>query len=217
MKKVLATTEHKIQAFPMLFKYWQREVLLAVRDLVYKCSHQSHSLRVKNLFVADVGIKLFFKSESYGLPKQEGLRHHLIFEAQALRNYAELITELLTGQTDPSALSSLPDIDPELKCIVTECHRAIKTLEEPELSGASLKKEMQEFMLARNRAITSDKKQRKVIKPKKVGKEELSEEKGKERYLTVQGLINHPYFAAISQESDVTQIIEEYERLREST
>ena len=67
-----------------LFKYWVKELLLAFRDLAYKCSYESHSLRLSNLFVADVGIKVFFKNEEYGLQKEEGLRAHLKYEGLLL-------------------------------------------------------------------------------------------------------------------------------------
>jgi hypothetical protein len=81
-----------------------------------------------------VGIKLFFKNESYGLPKELGLRHHLLYEARALKNFAEIVSEMITGNTNPLAMD-IPGFDPELKCILDECYRAEEKLEAPDLTG----------------------------------------------------------------------------------
>jgi hypothetical protein len=51
-------------------------------------------ISLANVFVADFGIKVFFKDEIYGNPKKPGLQNHLYYEALLLRNYAKLITEL---------------------------------------------------------------------------------------------------------------------------
>jgi len=44
--------------------------------------------------------------------------------------------------------------------------------------------------------------------------EELKKQKA-ERYLTIQGLLNHPYFMDIN-ESDISAIIDEFEKLTNS-
>lgn len=94
--KKLLQDNTSLLSFPSLFKYWVTECLNAFKDLAYNCNYEmENEITVSNLFVADFGIKLFFKDEVYGNPKRPGLANHLYYEALLLRNFAKLITELI--------------------------------------------------------------------------------------------------------------------------
>jgi len=135
LKKILTqeVPDSTLLDTPKLFKYWANEILQAFSDLAYKCNHTfSQPLTLKNLYVADVGIKLFFKNidnEQFGpqkKPDEKGTAdNHIYYEAQILRNFATLLTEMIMKNTsDPTSLDTLKGIDPELRCILQECYRA---------------------------------------------------------------------------------------------
>jgi len=72
VKKLL--DNNSLLNFPSLFKYWVTEILNAFKDLAYCCNYEmENEITASNLFVADFGIKLFFKDEVYGNPKRSGL------------------------------------------------------------------------------------------------------------------------------------------------
>lgn len=72
--KKLIIQNKNLLSFPALFKYWVTEILYAFKDLAYTCSFQMEKdITVSNLFIADFGIKVFFKDEVYGNPKKFGL------------------------------------------------------------------------------------------------------------------------------------------------
>jgi hypothetical protein len=83
--KKMINENKNLLSFPNLFKYWVTEILNAFKDLAYQCNYQmEHDITVSNLFVADFGIKLFFKEEVYGNPKRPGLQNHLYYESLLL-------------------------------------------------------------------------------------------------------------------------------------
>ena len=64
---------------------------------------------------------------------------------------------MLTDSTDFNSLNTLPfQIDPQLRCILTECYRAIEKVEAPDLSGENLKKEVADFLLRKNQKKSSE-------------------------------------------------------------
>ena len=101
-------------------------------------------ITLKNVFVSDIGIKVYLKKVKFGDQRDDNLDYHLHFESTMLAMYARLLMQMLTNK-DYSGLSetksvkvveidmkSLP-ISPELKCILYEClHAQDKTLRREE-------------------------------------------------------------------------------------
>ena len=53
--------------FEPLFKYWAKELLYAFRDLTYRSTYNlAEDITLKNVFVSDVGIKLYLKKIKFG-------------------------------------------------------------------------------------------------------------------------------------------------------
>ena len=70
------------------------------------------------MFVADEGLKVFFKNVKFGRRKGQGMDEaHLKNEAIMLRNFSTLIAELLTGDGAFFNFDILP-IESEFKSIL---------------------------------------------------------------------------------------------------
>lgn len=107
-----------------LFKYWAKELLYAFRDITYRSTYNLASdVTLKNLFVSDVGIKVYLKKVRFGEQRDDTLDYHLQIESQMLRMYAKVLVEMLTNREDYMEFDSL-EIDPELKCLLYECYHA---------------------------------------------------------------------------------------------
>jgi hypothetical protein len=53
--------------YEKLFKYWSKELLYAFRDITYKSTYNLlEDISLKNVFVSDVGIKLYLKKIKFG-------------------------------------------------------------------------------------------------------------------------------------------------------
>lgn len=56
-----------LMGFDPLFKYWAKELLYAFRDLTYRSTYiLAEDITLKNVFVSDVGIKLYLKKIKFG-------------------------------------------------------------------------------------------------------------------------------------------------------
>ena len=50
-----------------LFKYWAKELLYAFRDITYRSTLTlQKSITIKNVFVSDIGIKVYLKKIKFG-------------------------------------------------------------------------------------------------------------------------------------------------------
>ena len=108
----------------VLFKYWAKELLLAFRDIVYRCTYcLEKEISLKNVYISDVGIKLTLKKVKFSEPRDDSHAFHLQIESQFLRMYAKLLIEMLTNREDYLDFDHL-DLDPELKCILYESYHA---------------------------------------------------------------------------------------------
>jgi hypothetical protein len=60
-------TPYKLKSDMLLFKYWAKELLYAFRDITYRSTYElSKDITLKNVFVSDVGIKLYLKKVEFG-------------------------------------------------------------------------------------------------------------------------------------------------------
>ena len=116
-----------------LFKYWAKELLYAFRDITYKSTYKlKKEVSLKNVYVSDIGIKIYLKKIKFGEQRDNNLDYHMHVESQMLKMFAKLLIEMLTNKDDSESLDRL-DIDPELKCILYEClHAEEKTLKREE-------------------------------------------------------------------------------------
>jgi hypothetical protein len=72
--------------------------LYAFADMTYKSTFKlAKKITVKNMFVSDIGIKVYLKKIKFGDQKDDNLEYHLNIESQMCKMYAELLIELLTN------------------------------------------------------------------------------------------------------------------------
>jgi hypothetical protein len=71
--------------FESLFKYWAKELLYAFRDLTYRCTYVLNKpVTLKNVYVSDVGIKIYLKKVKFQAPRDDNLDFHLQMESKFL-------------------------------------------------------------------------------------------------------------------------------------
>jgi hypothetical protein len=125
VKKILTEQAKTLMNYEPLFKFWAKELLYAFRDITYKSTYNlKKKITLKNVFVSEIGIKVYLKKVKFGDQKDDNLEYHLHVESQMLKMYAELIIEMLTNKMCAGDYLSKMEIDPELKCILYECLRA---------------------------------------------------------------------------------------------
>ena len=151
MKKIIGLSEERqILSYEILFPYWARELLRAFSVLAYKSMYElEEPISIKNIYIADLGIKVFIKNEVYGKRKEQGIQNHLFYEAKLLRNFAEVLTEIILKTSKfPSQLNSNAEVEalinPELKCIIDECYKALDKVQESE--EVQYNKEIENFI-----------------------------------------------------------------------
>ena len=67
LKKLIDSTGKTLLGYNVLFKYWAKELLYAFRDITYRSTYDlSKDITLKNVFVSDVGIKLYLKKVEFG-------------------------------------------------------------------------------------------------------------------------------------------------------
>ena len=120
-----------------LFKYWAKELLYAFRDITYKSTYTLQKpISLKNVFVSEIGIKVYLKKIKFGDQRDDNLDYHLHLESTMLAMYAMLLLQMLTCKdytsisdthrisVAESDLNELQEISPELKCLLYECLHA---------------------------------------------------------------------------------------------
>ncbi|MCA9495422.1 MAG: hypothetical protein KC589_00630 [Nanoarchaeota archaeon] len=80
--------------------YWAKELLYAFRDITYKSTYNIEKVSLKNVFVSDVGIKIYLKKVKFGEQRDGTFDYHLQIESQLLKLYAKLLIEMLTNRED---------------------------------------------------------------------------------------------------------------------
>jgi len=92
----------------VLFRYWAKELLYAFRDMTYRSTFNlQKDVTLKNVYVSEIGIKVYLKKVKFGEPRDDNLDYHLHIESQMLRMYAQLLIEMLTNRTDYENFDSL--------------------------------------------------------------------------------------------------------------
>ena len=131
LKKLLTDQGKTLLPQISLFKYWAKELLYAFRDITYKSTYRlQKNLSLKNVYVNEIGIKVYLKKIKFGDQRDNNLDYHMHVESQMLKMYAKLLIEMLTNRDDsqtqePTILQlEKLQIEPELKCILYECLQA---------------------------------------------------------------------------------------------
>ena len=116
-----------------LFRFWAKELLYAFKDLTYKSTYQlAQDISLRNLYIADLGIKIYIKKLKFSGLREENIDFHLQIEAKMLHCYGRILMEMLTADLDdkPQLVGSIDeilsnlDILPDLKAIIYECLHA---------------------------------------------------------------------------------------------
>ena len=136
LQQLLLETGQTLQDDSQLFKFWAKELLYAFKDITYRSTYTiKGDLTLRNMYISDLGIKVYLKKIKFGELRDETIEFHLAFEAKMLNNYAKILIEMLTNETEDMVtgiddlLNSL-EADPELKAILYEClHAQDKILE----------------------------------------------------------------------------------------
>ena len=66
MKFILSNLGKTLMGYDKLFMFWAKELLYAFRDITYKSTYNIEKISLKNVFVSDVGIKLYLKKVKFG-------------------------------------------------------------------------------------------------------------------------------------------------------
>lgn len=92
---------------------------------------------MRNIYISDLGIKLYIKKFRFGELRDNTMQFHLQMEAKMLNNYAKILIEMLTNDNQ-NILGSMDDvlanldISPELKAILYESLHAQDKIQEKE-------------------------------------------------------------------------------------
>lgn len=94
-------------------------------------------ISLKNVYISDLGIKVYIKKVKFGELRDENLQFHLQVEAKMLNNFARILIEMLSNDNQ-NILGTIDDvlanlqISPELKAIIYECLHAVDKVQEME-------------------------------------------------------------------------------------
>jgi sulfur transfer protein SufE len=61
------------------------------------------------MYISDLGIKVYLKKIKFGALRDETLEFHLAFEAKILNDYAKILIEMLSGETE-DRITSIDDL-----------------------------------------------------------------------------------------------------------
>ena len=144
LKQLLDETGQRLKDDQHLFRFWAKELLYAFKDLTYKSTYTlAQDISLKNLYIADLGIKIYVKKLKFAGLREENIDYHLQTEAKMLHCYGRILMEMLTADLDdqPRLVGSIDeilsnlDILPELKAIIYECLHAQDKVQEKEVEA----------------------------------------------------------------------------------
>ena len=107
--------------------------MYAFKDLTYKSTYAlAKEITLKNVYIADLGIKTYVKKIRFGDLREENMDYHLATEAKMLASYGRILVEMLSPDVDEGNQLSASideilnglDIEPALKSIIYECLHA---------------------------------------------------------------------------------------------
>lgn len=82
LKKLMTDLSKTLLPQISLFKYWAKELLYAFRDITYKSTYcLQKNLSLKNVYVSDIGIKVYLKKIKFGDQRDNALDYHMHIES----------------------------------------------------------------------------------------------------------------------------------------
>lgn len=82
LKKLLNDKSKTLLKYKPLFKYWAKELLYGFRDITYKSTFTlQKAISLKNVYVSDIGIKVYLKKIKFGDQRDDNLDYHLHIES----------------------------------------------------------------------------------------------------------------------------------------
>lgn len=101
LQQLLLETGQTLQDDQQLFKFWAKELLYAFKDITYKGTYTiTGDITLRNMYISDLGIKVYLKKIKFGELRDETMEFHLAFEAKMLNNYAKILIEMLSNETE---------------------------------------------------------------------------------------------------------------------
>ena len=98
LQQLLIETGQILKDDQQLFLFWAKELLYAFRDITYKSTYNiQDDITLRNIYISDLGIKLFVKKFRFGDLREPNMQYHLQIEAKMLNNYAKILIEMLTN------------------------------------------------------------------------------------------------------------------------
>lgn len=89
-------TPYKLSSKMILFRYWAREIFLALNDLLCMCTYSfKKPIRLSHILAADYGTKLVFNNLNFIEHRCKIKESQEYLEASLLKNYGLLLLELL--------------------------------------------------------------------------------------------------------------------------
>lgn len=68
--------------FEPLLKFWAKELLYAFRDITYRSTYTLQKpITLKNVYVSEIGIKVYLKKIKFSEQRDDNLDYHLHFES----------------------------------------------------------------------------------------------------------------------------------------
>jgi hypothetical protein len=105
LKLLLTERNSHLEDDSHLFKFWAKEILYALKEIVYKSTYNvKGDITLRNVYVSDLGIKVFLKKIKYGDLRDESMQYHLQVEAKMLNDFGKLLIEMLTND-NPDSIS----------------------------------------------------------------------------------------------------------------
>jgi hypothetical protein len=139
LELLLSQTGRAMKDEQHLFRFWAKELLYAFKDLTYRSTYTvTGDISLRNVYVSDLGIKVYLKKIKYGELRDDNLKFHLSLEAKMLGNYARILISMLRNDPTEQSLTDIDDvlshlrICPELKAILYECLHAKDKVEQSE-------------------------------------------------------------------------------------
>eukprot|EP00928_Gymnodinium_smaydae_P045580 TRINITY_DN30369_c0_g2_i1.p1 TRINITY_DN30369_c0_g2~~TRINITY_DN30369_c0_g2_i1.p1 ORF type:complete len:675 (+),score=94.62 TRINITY_DN30369_c0_g2_i1:107-2131(+) len=128
----------------ILFRYWAREILLALRDYLYQCCQElTQDITLEHVYVHQEGLQLLLQGVHFGERRGQlseeipeyGLQpkwrnSYLAVENRLISMFGHMLVELLHGIQLPGAIvPTLQELSPSLRCLIYEAINARDTLD----------------------------------------------------------------------------------------
>lgn len=96
LEQLLSQTRQSLQSDKQLFLFWAKELLYAFKDITYRSTYTIQGdITLRNVYVSDLGIKIYLKKLKFGELRDTNLEFHLQIEAKMLNNYACILLQMI--------------------------------------------------------------------------------------------------------------------------